>query len=393
MVSIKKKVPLKKLKTNIKSVEINKSKLNKKKQKLKVLPQVAEEVKQTKKEVTNEVAAVKRTKYVMPSQAITDNLVNSCLNSLLNVITAQDKQKKAIFDDEKPIFAEIHCIKIQNTRGNLQFQLPHSTISSTGEVCLITPDVKKGRKHDHEPTIDRWEEILRKAGVTEIKTILPMRQLRVEYDQYELKRRLLTQHDFIMVDTRVLNHVSHLLGKMFFKKHNMLIPVRINEDNDIKKSINVGLHTVVMRLGEGETGTVNIGHTAMLQEKIKDNILALVQQLKTKYPGGEINIRAINIKLPLSVSLPLYLTLRSSNTVKPPKLTQKRPKHYSVLEDELSTMPGRQVKVAPDGTVKLKKQKKNPTTRKITEAKLEMEEENDEDVTSDQVDENSDESD
>lgn len=145
---------------------------------------------------------------------------------------------------------------------------------------------------------------------SQVKTILPVRQLRVEYDQYELKRRLLTQHDFIMVDTRVLNHVSHLLGKMFFKKHNMLVPVRINEDKSIKKSIDMGLRTVILRLNEGETSTVTVGHTAMSQDELKANILSLVQQLSTKFPGGEANIRSISIKLPLSISLPLYLTLR-----------------------------------------------------------------------------------
>lgn len=45
---------------------------------------------------------------------------------------------------------------------------PHSTVPSTGEICLITPDLKKGRKADHEPTVERWEETLRKAGVTEV---------------------------------------------------------------------------------------------------------------------------------------------------------------------------------------------------------------------------------
>lgn len=84
----------------------------------------------------------------------------------------------------------------------------------------------------------------------------------------------------------------------------------MHEEKDVKKSIDTGLRTAVMRLGEGETATVTIGHTAMPQDKIKENILALVEQLRTKYPGGEANIRSINIKLPLSVSLPLYLTLR-----------------------------------------------------------------------------------
>lgn len=54
-------------------------------------------------------------------------------------------------------------VTIQNSR-----LLPHSTVASTGEVCLVTPDIKKGRKHDHEPTIDRWEEILRKEGVSRV---------------------------------------------------------------------------------------------------------------------------------------------------------------------------------------------------------------------------------
>lgn len=144
----------------------------------------------------------------------------------------------------------------------------------------------------------------------QVKTVLPVRQLRVEYDQFELKRRLLTQHDFIMVDTRVLNHVSHLLGKMFFKKHNMLIPVRIDEEKNLKKSIELGLRTAILRLSEGETSAITIGHTAMPQEKLKENVLALVEQLKTKFPGGEANIRSISLKLPLSISLPLYLTLR-----------------------------------------------------------------------------------
>lgn len=137
-----------------------------------------------------------------------------------------------------------------------------------------------------------------------------MRQLRVEYDQFELKRRLLTQHDFILVDTRILSHVSHLLGKMFFKKHNMLIPVRLHKKEDIKKSIDDGLRTAMLRLGEGSTSVIVVGHTGMPREKVKENVLSLVKQLREKYPGGEANIRSISLKLPLSLSLPLYLTLR-----------------------------------------------------------------------------------
>lgn len=89
----------------------------------------------------------------------------------------------------------------------------------------------------------------------------------------------------------------------------MLIPVRINEKN-IKKSIDIGLRTVILRFNEGTTSTVIVGHTGMDKSCIKDNILSIIKQIKQKYPGGEANIRSICIKLPLSLSLPLYVTLR-----------------------------------------------------------------------------------
>lgn len=350
MVSV---VPLVKNKSKLRKKQNTKIKVEKTKNiKRSTTVKVIKKVEKKNKLNTHLHAEKKKVKYVYPSKTITDDLVISCLTALQQ-LTAENKNKKAIFEDDTPIFMEIHCIKIQNTKGNIKFVLPHSTVASTKEVCLITPDLKKGRRFDHEPTVDKWEELLRKHDVNTVKTIIPLRQIKVEYDQYELKRKLLTQHDFIMVDTRVLSHASHLLGNMFFKKHNMLIPVRIDEKADVKKAIDVGLRTVMLRINEGETSTIMVGHTGMLQNELKENIMSIVHQLCTKYPGGEANIRSLCLKLPLSLSLPLYLTLRPSNTINAPKLVHKRPKNFMILEDEISTFPNAKVKVGPDGSVKL----------------------------------------
>ncbi|VVC87308.1 ribosomal L1 domain-containing protein CG13096 [Leptidea sinapis] len=296
-----------------------------------------------------------KVKYTMPSKGVTSNTVDLSLHALKK-ISEHYNTKNLIFGDETQIFMEIRCIRMPNTKSNIKFVLPHSTVASSGEVCLITPDIKKGKKVDHEPTVERWEDILRKAGVTSVKTVLPMRQLRVEYDQFELKRRLMTQHDCIMVDNRILSHVTHLLGSKFLKKQNMLIPVKINENKDIKQQIDIGLRTVMLRLSEGLTSTVTVGHTGMPQAQIKENILSVIKYLGNRYPGGEANIRSLSIKLPLSVSIPLYITLRSANTVVPPKIKQNKPKEYKDYEGELTTQPGSIVRIAPDGTVHLKKQ-------------------------------------
>lgn len=90
----------------------------------------------------------------------------------------------------------------------------------------------------------------------------------------------------------------------------MLTPVKINEKGDIKKHIGIGLRTAMLRLSEGDTSTFVVGHTGMPHNKIKENVLSFIQQLNKKYPGGEANIRSISMKLPLSLSLPLYITLR-----------------------------------------------------------------------------------
>lgn len=145
--------------------------------------------------------------------------------------------------------------------------------------------------------------------ILQVKTILPLRQVKVEYDQFELKRKLLTQHDFIMVDTRILSHASHLLGKMFFKKHNMLIPVRLHGQRDLKKAIEVGLRTVVLRLNIGITSTILLGHTGMPLDTLQENVISFVDQLRTRYPGGEANIRSLALCIPMSIAVPLYLTL------------------------------------------------------------------------------------
>lgn len=61
----------------------------------------------------------KKVKYVMPSKSITENLVTSSLNALQE-LAIHYKKKNTIFEDETPIFAEINCIKIQNSKGAIK---------------------------------------------------------------------------------------------------------------------------------------------------------------------------------------------------------------------------------------------------------------------------------
>jgi len=48
--------------------------------------------------------------------------------------------------------------------------------------------------------------------------VMPLRQVKVEYDQYELRRRLVSQFDLFLADGRVAGHMLHLLGREVYRK-------------------------------------------------------------------------------------------------------------------------------------------------------------------------------
>lgn len=68
---------------------------------------------------TNSKGNEKKPLFVMPSKYITENIVNSSLRAL-EQLTVHHKKNNVLFEDEQSIFAVIHCIKIQNCRGNIK---------------------------------------------------------------------------------------------------------------------------------------------------------------------------------------------------------------------------------------------------------------------------------
>lgn len=55
------------------------------------------------------------------------------------------------------------------------------------------------------------------------------------------------------------------------------------------------------------------------------------------------------------IQINIVIIAGSSDTIKPPKLVQKKPKNFRVVEDELTTISNAKVRVNPDGTVRLLK--------------------------------------
>ncbi|XP_053975192.1 ribosomal L1 domain-containing protein CG13096-like [Hylaeus volcanicus] len=283
-----------------------------------------------------------------------------CIRAIFHLTEEQLESKNALFEGEShPVFMQVTCIRVPKTpRRQMRILLQHSIVSSNDEVALFVGDLQRGRRKDYEPTIEHYEELLRKHGCTSIKAILPLNQVKTEYDQYELKRKLVASYDHFLVDGKIAGHLSHLLGKQFYKKRKLPTSIRM-QSKDLKHEIEYALKKTTMQLHScGDTHIVQIGHTSMTNEELLENVLTTCKYLSKNYPGGWANIRSIRIKTPSSLALPIYTTLKSKNSVKTPMVHPKRPKAYHAVTGELSTISGNtMVTVTPEGFVNIEKKR------------------------------------
>lgn len=136
-----------------------------------------------------------------------------------------------------------------------------------------------------------------------------MRQVRVEYDQLEMKRRLLTQHDFFLADAKISGLLAHKLGSTFYRKKQLPTPLKM-DSKDLKAAIERALHKSVMKLhGTGQSYTLAVANGKHTAQEACENIHAVLLQLVNKFPGGWNNVRSLHLKHPLSMAIPIYMTL------------------------------------------------------------------------------------
>lgn len=190
----------------------------------------------------------------------------------------------------------------------LRIPLKHSLLKDTSEICLITDDARGFRK-EFEKSIEHYEEFLKEKNVTNIKTIMPFYQLKTEYGEFELKRKLVELYDAFLVDAKVSGYVVKKLGKIFMEKRKLPVPIRLTANN-LKENIDFALRKTSTNLHPNSDNFVmQIGHSEMTEEQIYDNFQEVCEHLAKQFPGGWENIRGLNLKTPKSLAIPVYYTM------------------------------------------------------------------------------------
>merc|ERR1712226_130066 len=296
----------------------------------------------------------------LPDKAALSSFVKALLQVDKKVAESKSGGEQQLFDEDGiPIALQINGIKLprDDRKQILKIRLPNCVIQPPRDTCLIVKDLKKGLREDHEDSINHFKDLLEDNGVsTDVVTeVISLRQLKVEYKQYESKLSLVKKFDVFLADTRILRLLPKFLGKPFYARKKFPVPISLDPKN-LKEEVERGIHTVTLPLSHhGTTSRVVFGNTAMSQKDIAENLATLLEVVGKRYPGGIPNIRSLHIKTEVSPAVPIHLNTASGNGLGyvdaslPAKATRE------TVTGELSTQPGMEVTVTPYGTIKVKK--------------------------------------
>ena len=213
--------------------------------------------------------------------------------------------------------------------------LPHPYLDTANQdlrICLVTADPQRTYKeliaHPTFP-LDLAKRIGRVIGLTKLKS---------KYKSFESRRQLFSEYDVFLADDRIITHLPQVLGKIFYKGGSKRpVPVslegkrqsfdeqgskrrKLSEGGkkvvkadvnpaDVAREIERTLSCALVHLAPSTTTAVKVGKSSMEPQQIQDNVEAVTAALVDRYvPQKWSNVRAVHIKSPTSIALPIWMT-------------------------------------------------------------------------------------
>jgi len=233
--------------------------------------------------------------------------------------------------------------KIPNLVNDKQIfcKLPHPIHGELEpEVCLIVKDAdpKKKKDRDFDKSVRKYQQLVNKHNLSSvIKHILPIRQLKLEFRNFETKRKLCTSFDMFLAD-KCLHDILYngsKLGVEFRKRKKMPIEVELeNEKKDLESTVkDIVLNSTAINFnGKGALIDIKAFSSTHSVTQILENLSAIKKTLAAHLPGGEANIKAMYVKATNTVAVPIFVAdqqqqAASLNEIKvPSNMTPKKVK-------------------------------------------------------------------
>lgn len=240
---------------------------------------------------------------VTPSSKVRRETAEKAVESLLQWRNSK-REKPKLFDQEDFLYLVVTLKKIppKGRTNPYKIPLPHSLHSDSSELCLIIDDRTKSNL-----TKDDARKKIQSENIP-ISKVIKLSKLKSDYRPFEAKRKLCDSYDMFFADDRVIPLLPSLLGKHFFKKKKIPVPLNLRHKNwkeQIEKSCSSGL----LYLRTGTCSVVKVAKTSMEVEEIVNNVIAAIDGIAEVVPKKWSNVRSFHLKVLESIALPIYQTV------------------------------------------------------------------------------------
>ncbi|GAV65170.1 Ribosomal_L1 domain-containing protein [Cephalotus follicularis] len=239
------------------------------------------------------------------SSRVTRDTLERAINALLKWRNSKTKTiKPLLLEEDEFIYLILTLKKIPpKSRTNpFKVNLPHPLINPEtdhSELCLIIDD----RSKSHLTKEDAQKKI--KSENIPISKVIKISKLKTDYRPFEAKRKLCGSYDMFFADKRVIPLLPKLLGKQFFKKKKIPVPVDLKHKN-WKEQIEKACGSALLYLRTGTCSVIKVGKVSMSKNEIVENVVAAIDGIGEIVPRKWGNVRSFHLKMFESLALPVY---------------------------------------------------------------------------------------
>ncbi|KDO60932.1 hypothetical protein CISIN_1g014066mg [Citrus sinensis] len=210
---------------------------------------------------------------------VSPKTVERAVKALLKWLKSNSQtQKPQLLEQDDFVYLILTLKKIpQVSRTNaFKIPLPHSLLGNDSdnppEICLIMDDRPKSNL-----TKDAVMKKIKNDNLP-ITKVIKITKLKTDYRPFEAKRKLCDSYDIFLADKRVVPLLPKLLGKHFFKKKKIPVPVDLKHQN-WKEQIEKVCGSALLYLRTGTCSVLKVGKVSMGAEDIAENVIAAINGL------------------------------------------------------------------------------------------------------------------
>ncbi|KAL5704362.1 hypothetical protein ACHQM5_022802 [Ranunculus cassubicifolius] len=242
-----------------------------------------------------------------PTSKVPLEAITKAVDALVKWMKSKSKQEKSqLFENDEFLYLILTLNKIPSKgRTNpYKIPLPNSLhpFDSSEELCLIIDDRSKSSL-----TSAAAKKKIQSENIP-VSKVLKLTKLKSDYRPFEAKRKLCSSYDLFFADKRIIPLLPKCLGKEFFRKKKIPIPVDLSHKN-WKEQIEGACGSALLYLRTGTCSVIKVGKVSQSRDEIVGNVVAAIEGVAEIVPKKWGNIRSFHLKLSESLALPIYQTV------------------------------------------------------------------------------------